>query len=68
MTKRPHPPSLNYSTPVRNKMFAKRDAAGRFREMDDVGRSLAADRRTAAKTASKRGHGDQGDRSATKKK
>ena len=24
-------------------MFAKRDAVGRFKEMDDVGRSLAAD-------------------------
>ena len=54
----------------RNKMFAKRDAGGRFKEMDDVGRSLATDRRTSAKTASKAGHGDQGDRprTATKKK
>ena len=33
----------------RNKMFAKRDAEGRFREMDDVGRSLSADRQTSAK-------------------
>jgi hypothetical protein len=51
-------------------MFAKRDVQGRFKEMDDVGRSLSADRRTAAKTASKAGHGDQGDRPrmATKKK
>jgi hypothetical protein len=46
----------------RHSMFAKRDAQGRFKEMDDVGRSLAADRRTAAKTVSKSGHGDQGDR------
>jgi hypothetical protein len=51
-------------------MFAKRDVGGQFKEMDDVGRSLATDRRTSAKTASKAGHGDQGDRPrmATKKK
>jgi hypothetical protein len=46
----------------RNKMYAKRDAQGRFREMDDVSRSLAADRRRRAKTKTKSGHGDQGDR------
>ena len=44
------------------KMFAKRDAKGQFKEMDDVGRSLAADRRRPAKRAVKSGHGDQGDR------
>jgi hypothetical protein len=42
--------------------FAKRNAKGRFKEMDNVGRSLAADRRTKAKRAVKSGHGDQGDR------
>lgn len=54
----------------RNKMFAKRDVQGQFKEMDDVGRSLASDRRTAASTVAKSGHGDQGDRprAATKKK
>lgn len=46
----------------RNKMFAKRDARGRFNEMDDVGRSLPGDRRRAAKRTVKSGHGDQGDR------
>ena len=30
--------------------------------MDDVGRSLAADRRTKAKTVAKPGQGDKGDR------
>ena len=40
-------------------MFAKRDPKGRFKEMDDVGRSLAADPRRTAKTISKSGHGDQ---------
>jgi hypothetical protein len=54
----------------RNKMFAKRDVQGRFKDMDEVRRSSATDPRTAAKTASKAGHGDQGDRprAATKKK
>ena len=47
----------------RNKMYGKRDAQGRFREMDDVGRSLNADRRQSAKTPVKSGHGDRGDRS-----
>ena len=42
--------------------FAKRDTKGRFMEMDNVGRSLAADRRTKARTSVKSGHGDQGDR------
>jgi hypothetical protein len=44
------------------KMFGRRDAQGRFTEMDAVGKSLAADRRRRAKTASKPGHGDRGDR------
>ena len=46
----------------KNTMYARRDAGGRFKEMDDVGRSLAADRRRTAKTASKPGQGDRGDR------
>jgi len=28
----------------RNKMFAKRNAKGQFKDMDDVSRSLSADR------------------------
>jgi hypothetical protein len=43
-------------------MYARRDARGRFSEMDAVGKSLAADRRRHAKSASKRGQGDRGDR------
>ena len=46
----------------RNKMFAKRTSSGQFKEMDNVGRSLSADRRKAAKTTVKSGHGDQRDR------
>jgi hypothetical protein len=42
--------------------FAKRTAKGRFKEMDERGRSLAADRRRKAKKTVKSGHGDQGDR------
>jgi hypothetical protein len=55
----------------RNKMFGKRNAKGQFKEMDDVGRSLSADRRRAAKRSVKSGFGDQGDRpkrGAAKKK
>jgi len=44
--------------------FGKRTARGRFKEMDERGRSLAADRRRKAKTKSKRGYGDRGDRAA----
>jgi hypothetical protein len=42
--------------------FIRRDAKGRIKESDDVGKSLAADRRTKAKTVSKAGQGDRGDR------
>ena len=44
----------------RDKSYAKRDVQGQFKEMDDVGKSLAADRRRPAKTTVKAGHGDQG--------
>jgi hypothetical protein len=52
----------------RNKMFAKRDVQGRFKEMDDVSRSLRADPRRAAKTVAQPAHGDQGDRARGGKK
>lgn len=42
--------------------YAKRDKDGEFSEMDERGRSLAADRRKSAKSAVKSGYGDQGDR------
>lgn len=41
--------------------FVRRDEHGRFKESDDAGRSLAQDRRTAAKTTVKPGQGDRGD-------
>jgi hypothetical protein len=40
----------------------RRGAKGRFKEPDDVGKSLAADRRTKAKTKVKSEQGDRGDR------
>jgi hypothetical protein len=45
-----------------DKRYVRRDPKGRFNESDDVGRSLAADRRRKAKTVSKSGQGDRGDR------
>jgi hypothetical protein len=45
-----------------DKRYVRRDEKGRFSESDDVGRSLAQDRRTRAKTKVKSGQGDRGDR------
>jgi len=45
-----------------DKRYVRRDENGRFKESDDVGRSLAQDVRTKAKTAAKSGQGDRGDR------
>jgi hypothetical protein len=42
--------------------YIRRDDKGRIKESDDVGRSLAADRRTRAKAVAKPGQGDKGDR------
>jgi hypothetical protein len=44
--------------------YAKRSSKGRFKEMDERGRSQAADRRREAKTKAKSGYGDRGDRAA----
>ena len=46
-----------------NKLFVRRNARGTsFKEVEDVGRSLAQDRRRKAKAVAKRGQGDRGDR------
>jgi hypothetical protein len=45
-----------------DKRYVRRSAGGQFGESDDVGRSTAADRRRRAKTRSKKGQGDRGDR------
>jgi hypothetical protein len=46
-----------------DKRYVRRDEKGQFKESDDVGRSLAQDRKRKAKTVSKPGQGDRGDRS-----
>ena len=49
--------------------YTKRTAAGRFKELDDVGRSQKADKRRTAKKRVRSGYGDQGDTSGgTRKK
>ncbi len=45
-----------------DKRYVRRDERGRFKESDDVGRSLAADRRQHAEHESRKGQGDRGDR------
>ena len=45
-----------------DKRYVRRDEQGRFKESVDVGRSLSQDRQRDAKTKSKPGYGDQGDR------
>lgn len=44
-----------------DKRYVRRDEKGQFKESDDVGRSLAADRRQHAQTRAKKGEGDKGD-------
>jgi hypothetical protein len=50
----------------RDKRFVRRDEGGRFNESDDVGRSLAQDRKRKARTVTKSGQGDRGDRARKK--
>ena len=42
--------------------FVRRDAKGRIKESDDVGRARMADRPKKAATKAKSGYGDRGDR------
>jgi hypothetical protein len=49
-----------------DKRYVRRNKRGQFKETDDVGRSLAQDRRRKAKSAAPRGQGDRGDRSMSK--
>ena len=48
--------------PGTDKRYVRRGAGGKFKESDNVSRSLSADRRTKAKTKVKSGQGDKGDR------
>ena len=50
----------------RDKRFVRRDSAGKFKESDDVGRSLSRDRNQKAKKTAKSGQGDRGDRKRSK--
>jgi hypothetical protein len=45
-----------------DKRYVRRRPDGTFKESDDVGKSLVADRRVKATTKSKKGQGDRGDR------
>ena len=45
-----------------DKRYVRRDERGQFKESDDQGRSLSADRRKSATTKAKKGEGDRGDR------
>ena len=44
-----------------DKRYARRDRRGRFKEMDNVSRSLSQDRRRKAKRKAPKGQGDRGD-------
>jgi hypothetical protein len=44
-----------------DKRYVRRNKKGEFKKVVDVGRSLAADRRSKAKTKVKKGQGDRGD-------
>ena len=45
-----------------DKRYVRRDEKGQFSEVEDVGRSSAQDQKRQAKTKSKHGQGDKGDR------
>ena len=45
-----------------DKRYVRRDEQGLFKESDDVGRSSATDQKRNAKTKTKKGEGDKGDR------
>jgi hypothetical protein len=48
--------------------YAKRTGSGRFKEMDDVGRSQKVDKRRKAKKKVRSGYGDQGDKRRTSRR
>jgi hypothetical protein len=45
----------------RDKRYVRRDDKGRFKESDDVSRSLSQDVRRDAENKAKKGQGDRGD-------
>ena len=44
-----------------DKRYVRRDEAGRFKESDDVGRSLGQDIQQPAQNRARKGQGDRGD-------
>jgi hypothetical protein len=46
----------------KDRRFVRRDEEGRFKEVEDVSRSLSQDVRREAKNKSEPGNGDRGDR------
>jgi hypothetical protein len=50
------------TSPKGDTRYVRRDAAGKFHESDDAGRSQANDRKKKAKRAVRSGQGDRGDR------
>jgi hypothetical protein len=48
-----------------DKRYVRRDEEGKFKESDDVGRSLSQDQKRDAQSQSKPGQGDKGDRSSS---
>jgi hypothetical protein len=48
-----------------DKRFVRRDEEGKFKESDDVGRSLSQDQKRNAENESEPGQGDRGDRKAS---
>jgi len=48
-----------------DKRFVRRDQEGKFKESDDVSRSLSQDQKRDAKTESEPGQGDKGDRASS---
>jgi hypothetical protein len=49
-------------SPRGDRRYVRRNAQGKFKESDDVSKLLSADRRRKAKTKTKPGQGDRGDR------
>lgn len=50
-----------------DKRYVRRDDQGRFKESDDVGRSLSQDVKKPAKTVVPAGQGDKGDQKKPKR-
>jgi len=48
--------------PRGDKRYVRRDDEGKFKEVEDVGKSLSGDRKRKAKKPSTKGQGDRGDR------